>query len=393
MDNKIDFVPEHWEYVTLKEVANINPSKPKLNDDTEVSFIGMADTSEDAKLINAHPKKYNDVKSGFTGFEQNDVLIAKITPCFENGKGAFLNELPTKYGFGSTEFHVIRGSENILSEYIYYHSISYNFRENGKNNMTGSAGQKRVSKQFIENYKIPLPPLPEQKKIASILSTVDQKLEQIDKQITKTQELKKGLSQRLLTRGIGHTKFKQSKIGEVPESWGVVTVDDVSDVQTGGADTQDKIEGGKYPFYVRSNTIERINNYTFEGEAILTSGDGVGVGKIYHYVNGKFNYHQRVYNIHNFTNEYYGQFFYYYFSQHFYARVSKMSAKNSVDSVRRDMITKMPIPLPSIKEQKQIASILSTVDQKLSILEGKKSKVEELKKGLMQGLLSGKVRV
>lgn len=181
--------------------------------------------------------------------------------------------------------------------------------------------------------------------------------------------------------------YKMTKLGEIPIDWEVATIDDVTDVCTGGKDTQDKVEGGTYPFFVRSNTIERINSYSFEGEAVLTSGDGVGVGKIYHYLNKKFEYHQRVYNIHNFSSILSGKFFYFYFSQHFYSRVMRLSAKNSVDSVRRSMITEMNIPLPPIQEQQKIAKILTTVDEKTGIIQEQIQETQTLKKGLMQRLL------
>ena len=116
--------------------------------------------------------------------------------------------------------------------------------------------------------------------------------------------------------------------------WVAQTVEDIAKVTTGNKDTQDKIDDGKYPFFVRSQTIEKINSFSYDGEAILTSGDGVGVGKIYHYIIGKFDFHQRVYCIYGFEEDIEGKFVFYFFSEHFYNRVMKLSAKNSVDSIR-----------------------------------------------------------
>jgi type I restriction enzyme S subunit len=182
--------------------------------------------------------------------------------------------------------------------------------------------------------------------------------------------------------------YKQSQLGNMPKDWAKSTIEKEASICTGGKDTQDKIDDGVYPFFVRSNTIERINSYSFEGEAVLTSGDGVGVGKIYHYLNCKFDYHQRVYNIHNFSNNLNGRFFYYFFSNHFYGRVMRLSAKNSVDSVRRNMIAEMEIPLPPLPEQQKIAEILSTVDDKIDVIDQQINETQELKKGLMQRLLT-----
>ncbi|EJL6513360.1 restriction endonuclease subunit S [Vibrio cholerae] len=184
-----------------------------------------------------------------------------------------------------------------------------------------------------------------------------------------------------------------NKINNIPDGWKVEHIEDFASIKTGTGDTQDREDGGKYPFFVRSNTIERVNKYTFDGEGVLTSGDGVGVGKIYHYVNGKFHYHQRVYNIHNFKPHVLGRYFYQFFRYRFFQRVSRMSAKGSVDSVRMEMIAKMSILIPTIEEQQKIADILSTVDKKIDLIEQKIAETENLKTSLMQKLFSEGVGV
>lgn len=184
-----------------------------------------------------------------------------------------------------------------------------------------------------------------------------------------------------------------NKINNIPDGWKVEHIEDFASIKTGTGDTQDREDGGKYPFFVRSNTIERVNKYTFDGEGVLTSGDGVGVGKIYHYVNGKFHYHQRVYNIHNFKPHVLGRYFYQFFSYRFFQRVSRMSAKGSVDSVRMEMIAKMSVLIPTIQEQQKIADILSTVDKKIDLIDQKIAETVKLKTGLMQKLFSEGVGV
>ncbi|RRO13581.1 restriction endonuclease subunit S [Flavobacteriaceae bacterium 14752] len=187
--------------------------------------------------------------------------------------------------------------------------------------------------------------------------------------------------------------YKQTEIGLIPEDWEVISVDEISKITTGDKDTQNKIADGKYPFFVRSQEIERINSYTFDGEAVLTSGDGVGVGKIFHYIKGKFDFHQRVYSIHDF-NKYDGKFFYYYFSNHFFERVMQMTAKSSVDSVRREMISNMNIPFPpTIQEQQAIAQVLSDTDRCIESMQQLIAKKKAIKQGAMQELLTGKKRL
>jgi type I restriction enzyme S subunit len=188
------------------------------------------------------------------------------------------------------------------------------------------------------------------------------------------------------------TLVPELRFKEFDKEWVINLIGNTCSVKTGGSDTQDRIDNGKYPFFVRSNTVERINKFSYDGEAILTSGDGVGVGKNFHYINGKFDYHQRVYALIEFKKDYNGKFIFQVFKEKFYKRVIKLSAKNSVDSVRMSMITEMKVAFPSLPEQQKIASFLSAVDEKIQQLTRKKELLEQYKKGVMQQLFSGKLR-
>lgn len=184
--------------------------------------------------------------------------------------------------------------------------------------------------------------------------------------------------------------YKLTEIGVIPEDWEIELIKDKSKITTGSRNTQDKIQDGKYPFFVRSQTVERINSFAYDGEAVLTAGDGVGTGKVFHYINDKFDFHQRVYKISDFHKTLNGYFFYLYFSNHFYRRIMQMTAKSSVDSVRMDMIEKMSIPIPPINEQKAIANTLSDTDELISGLEKLIAKKKAIKQGAMQELLKPK---
>ena len=162
---------------------------------------------------------------------------------------------------------------------------------------------------------------------------------------------------------------------EFADKWEKGYFKDVCKITTGNKNTQDKDENGLYPFYVRSQNIERINTWTFDGEAILTAGDGVGVGKVFHYSIGKIGVHQRVYILSNFKCD--GKYLYQYFSSRFYNRVKRMSAKNSVDSVRMEMIADMPLYLPSVGEQHKIGKLLALLDERIST---QNKIIEDLKK-------------
>ena len=187
--------------------------------------------------------------------------------------------------------------------------------------------------------------------------------------------------------------MKQTEIGLIPEDWEVKEIKDFADVTTGDKNTQDAEENGKYPFYVRSPIVERINKFSYDTEGVITAGDGVGTGKVFHYAKGKFGLHQRAYLIYNFKNTD-PKYFYYNFSKNFYERVHSMTAKSSVDSVRREMITKMQIPIPpTLAEQERIAKALSDVDALISTTEKLIQKKKNIKQGAMQNLLTGKKRL
>ena len=163
------------------------------------------------------------------------------------------------------------------------------------------------------------------------------------------------------------------------DEWEQRKVEDIAIVNTGKKDTQDAVTDGAYDFYVRSPKIERINSYSYNGEAVLTVGDGVGVGRVFHYVNGKFDYHQRVYKISDFKN-YNSLFFYYYFSDNFKYEARKYNAKTSVDSVRREMITKMNLPDTNLNEQVQVGRFFKEIDNIITLHQRKINILETLKK-------------
>ena len=208
--------------------------------------------------------------------------------------------------------------------------------------------------------------------------------------------------QDLLTRGIDENgklrseethEFKDSPLGRIPVEWKIVKVKNISRIVTGNKDTQDRDDFADHLFFVRSQHVERIGSYSFDGEAVLTAGDGVGTGKVFHYVNGKFDFHQRVYCLHSFDPGMDGYFFFHFFQENFMDRVAQFSAKGSVDSVRMAMIADMLIPQPNQEEQQRSAAILQEVETVLSEYAKSAEKLRALKTALMQDLLTGNVSV
>ena len=163
-------IPEHWNWARLSDFAEVNPrfQRDNLAEDTEVSFVPMKRVEElSGQMDPSETKPLGEVRKGYTYFENGDVLFAKITPCMENGKVAVARGLQNGVGFGSTEFHVIRHPDKTTQDWIFYYLIQEGFRRDAKRAMTGSAGQKRVPTRYIEETLIPLPPLPEQRRIVA----------------------------------------------------------------------------------------------------------------------------------------------------------------------------------------------------------------------------------
>jgi len=162
-------VPEHWDVRKLKRLARLNPSRSesvKLRDSVDqATFLPMERISCDGEIDASLRLPIRDLWQGYTYFRRGDVLLAKITPCFENGKGACLTSLPTELGFGTTEFIVLRAGTLIRPDFLYQVTRLATFRSIGVESMTGSAGQQRVSQEFVANFQVPLPPLPEQAEI------------------------------------------------------------------------------------------------------------------------------------------------------------------------------------------------------------------------------------
>lgn len=166
-------IPNGWEFLRLKHICKIGASISKMvkkyADQDKVVFLPMEKISTNGKVDCSLKLPLGQVKSGFSSFAKGDVIVAKITPCFENGKGACLNDLESDIGYGTTELYNLRPQEKLLSEYLYYITMTKLFRVLGEGRMTGSAGQKRVPVDFIKNFMIGIPSIQEQQRIINYI--------------------------------------------------------------------------------------------------------------------------------------------------------------------------------------------------------------------------------
>jgi len=212
-ETEIGKVPEEWEVVKLGEVFEFSkkPKNLKINDNDLIPFIPMemiSDTNQSIKYW--EEKSYSEIPSGSFVFK-NDIIIAKITPSFENGKQAILDKLPLDYGYATTEIWALHPkNENVITQYLYYYLKVDPIRMNLAGKMEGSTGRQRLPKHVLENLSLPLPPLPVQQKIASILSAVDAKIEAEENKKQALEELFKTLLHNLMTAKIrvNHLEIK-----------------------------------------------------------------------------------------------------------------------------------------------------------------------------------------
>jgi type I restriction enzyme S subunit len=219
-------IPEGWEIKRLKWVARLNPSKSEsrgiLAANSSVTFLPMERVGTNGGVDSTQTRPASTLWNGLTYFRRGDVIIAKITPCFENGKGACLQSLPTDIGFGSTEFFVLRAGDEITPQFLYRITTLPEFRTLGADAMTGAAGQKRVPSSFVGNFPVVLPSPTEQAAIVSFLNYGDRLIQRYVRAkrslIGVLEEQKQMIIQRAVTRGTDPSvRFNPSSVAWLPE--------------------------------------------------------------------------------------------------------------------------------------------------------------------------------
>lgn len=212
-EGKLKEKQSKWNRMPLSKACEIKPSKKEVNNlpqDLNVSFLPMPNVSENGKIIKHDERKLKAVRKGYTYFKNGDVLLAKITPCFENGKKAIAEDLINGIGFGSTEFHVLRPLDNVLSKWIFYAVSLESFRNEAILQMTGAVGQKRVPSRIIEEFEILIPSPEEQKSIVQEIESRFSVCDKMEETINNSLEQAEALRQSIL---------KQAFEGKLTEEW------------------------------------------------------------------------------------------------------------------------------------------------------------------------------
>jgi len=392
-----------WEETPLSEIAEINPAKPEkdsISENLEVSFVPMKCVEELTGKINlSNTRKYKQVRKGYTYFQDDDIIFAKITPCMENGKIAIAKELTNRIGFGSTEFHVVRLKDDDLSRKFYFWYLMQNdFRNKAQRKMKGTAGQLRVSPDYMKSVIVPVPPLNEQKRI---ISKIEELFSKIDSTITALDEIKFRLEQYKpsFLRWVFYGDFKQKF--SFSSDWKKLCVKDVFNIIGGGTPStkNPKYWNGKTPWItsadiygikdirprrnVSQKGIENSATHLIPNNSILVV-TRVGLGKLA-ITEEPMCINQDIQALIERDSNVFSLFALHYLSEE--VQIFKYRNRGTtISGVTKKQLADLPFILPSIDEQKRIVDYIElqisklkntekTVEKNLSILSSMKNSI------------------
>ncbi|WP_342609202.1 restriction endonuclease subunit S [Vibrio tritonius] len=399
-----------WPMVKMSAVAQINPRCPKDIDEKQlVSFVAMASASEDGYLLNEEIKALGETKKGFTYFAKGDVLLAKITPCFENGKCLRSNQIKNEVGFGSTEFHVLRANPEVLdSNYLFYMVWNNAFRFLGEKSMSGAAGQKRVSTDFLKQFEIPLPPLAEQKRIAAILDKADAIRQKRQQAIKLADEFLRSVFLEMFGDPVTN-----------PKGWEVKPFGDVIDILTdyhanGSYKTLNEnvtlLDEPDYAYMVRTTDLEKqsytdgvkyIDQHAYEhlskskvygGEIIINKIGSAGAVYLMPFLNRPVSLAMNQFMIRCIDGQL-NEFYYYQLKTSAGEKeISKRVQGAVTKTITKNAVRDIPIVCPPLKEQEKFVAIANSFSQKAILAFNNISNTEsELFNSLSQKAFSGQL--
>ncbi|WP_350647445.1 restriction endonuclease subunit S [Pseudomonas sp. HY13-MNA-CIBAN-0226] len=381
-------IPQDWESGSLGRFWDVTDCKHITAEFVSTGGIPVASIREvQSKYIDLDNAKkttekyYLSLIEGGRKPQSGDLIMSRNATV---GEVAQVEEWHPPFAMGQDVCLLRKKSKNYSTSYLQTVFKSPVIVNQLTNLMVGSTF-KRINVEQIRNFSVPMPPVHEQRAIGGILSDMDALISGLDQLIAKKRDIKQATMQQLLSGKQRLPGFSGERV--------VKRLGDLANIKTGSRNNQDKVQDGQYPFFVRSATVENINSFSLDCEAILVPGEG-NIGSIFHYINGRFDVHQRVYAITQFAPDTSGKFVYLYMTMHFGAHAMQNSVKATVDSLRLPTFQSFEITLPPSKdEQSAITTILSDMDRELATLETRRDKARELKLGMMQELLTGRIRL
>ncbi len=409
-ETEIGVIPVEWDVVRLEDIVKkLQSGGTPLSTnsdfyDGDIPFVKIDDITRSGKyLVNT---KVAITQNGLDSSSAWLVPINSILYSMYASIG-FLSINKVEVSTNQAIMNIIPDGSKITLEFLYQYLLDLK----GKiDKFIDQTTQKNLNAQKVKNFKIPLPPLKEQEKIADILSTADDKIDVIASQIEKAEIVKKGLLQKLLSEGIGHSKFKDSELGKIPESWEMKKLKEVVNINpnslTNSTNPNFEIEYIDISSIVETGTISETNIYKFSeapsrARRIINKND-VLLSTVRPYLKSfsivKDDKDNLIcstgYAVLRAKEQTYYEFIYQFLlTDIFMGQVDTMLVGSNYPAINSNDVKNIKFSLPPLEEQKQIADILSTADEKVEILKAKKQMYETLKKGLLQKLLSGEVRV
>ncbi len=413
-------LPKDWQVEAIQKAYRFTkkPSGLRTQDYPEIPFIPMELLPSAALYADQFvTKSTKDLGSG-TYFENGDLLVAKITPSFENGKQA-IARIPAQFGYATTEvvpIQEVEGTSDIL--YLHFVLLHPQIRQELAGRMDGSTGRQRLRKEVLASREIPLPPLPEQRRIAHILTTVQTAIEQQARLIALTRELKSALMRKLFTEGLRGERQKQTEIGLVPESWEVVEFREAVEYIDYGysapipktepengikiVSTADINRAGEMLYWkmrrttAPERTVERLTLvdgdvlFNWRNSAELIGKTGVFEQQPEPHIFASFILRIRC-DEEKTHNYFLKHLLNYYREQEVFVKLSRRAVNQA--NYNRNEISVLKIPFPKYDEQHEIAETVGVVESSISLHEGKKNVLEELFRTLLHQLMTGQIRV
>ena len=301
------------------------------------------------------------------------------------GKVAYVNGLNKPATLNAGIFNVEIRDENKVDRLYLYQYIKAPFLLEYVNQMATGGTIKHLNQNILVDFMVSMPQSMEQKKIGELFQILDHLITLHQRKLEKLKIIKRSMLENLFPKN--GEKTPKIRFSGFTEDWEQRKAKELCTIGTGESNTQDQAEDGMYTFYIRSEIPVKSNKYLYDCEAVITIGDG-NIGRVFHYVNGKFDLHQRCYKMTDFENVW-GKYFYYFFSTRFYDRAMKMTAKATVDSVRIEMISEMYILKPAeINEQKNIADFFTHLDHLITLHQSKLEKLQKIKKSMLESMFA-----
>jgi len=385
-------VPEHWTSIRYK---NIFFEKIRKNG----AYLPAGAISFGTVVFKSEESFNEDTKATYQEVLQGEFLINPINLNYDlKSLRTALSAIDTCV---SPAYIVLQAQIEIDATYLKYQLFLFDIRHM---KTLGAGVRQTITFADIGSCFTQLPPLAEQTQIAGFLDRETGKIDELVAEqrrlIALLKEKRQAVISHAVTKGLNpNAPTKPSNIqwlGNIPEHWEVRRMKFLCDIQTGDKDTENAVDDGQYPFFVRSQTVERIDSMAFNCEAVLTAGDGAGVGKVFHYYEGPFDFHQRVYMMNRFR-KITGKFLFHFLRENFFKVVLEGGAKSTVDSLRRPMFANFPICVPPLAEQceiiERIESDAANVDALTAEAERAIELLQERRTALISSAVTGKIDV